>query len=201
MLYYERKFKKKGFKVIIGIDEAGRGPLAGPVVAAAVYLKTNRFKNRIDDSKKLTPAQRESAFSEIVAKSIFGIGIVSEKIIDRINILQATYLAMESAVGQLIEKFNSLKLEETHILVDGKGVKLKLNFPVTSVTRGDSKSKSIAAASILAKVTRDRIMSAYDKVYPEYGFLEHKGYPTLDHRIALGKFGPSLIHRRTFCGV
>jgi ribonuclease HII len=201
VLYYERKLKSRGFEVIIGIDEAGRGPLAGPVVAAAVWLKAGRFKNRIDDSKKLSPAQRESAFGEIVSKSVFGLGIVSEKTIDRLNILRATLLAMEKAAEQLMSKLNPLKLSKAHILVDGKNIKLKLNLPVTNVIKGDTKSKSIAAASILAKVTRDRIMSAYDRMYPGYGFLKHKGYPTQDHRLALVKLGASLVHRRSFCGV
>jgi len=200
VLYYENKFKKKGYKVIIGIDEVGRGPLAGPVVAAAVTLKTNRFKNRIDDSKKLSPRQREKAFLEIGVKSVFGIGIVSEKIIDRVNILQATIIAMEQAVCELTGKLKNGRRNNMHALVDGN-VKLRLGIPVTNIIRGDSKSKSIACASIMAKVTRDRIMDIYDKVYPQYGFIKHKGYCTRLHRAALNKFGPSIIHRRSFCYV
>ncbi|OGX39329.1 MAG: ribonuclease HII [Omnitrophica WOR_2 bacterium RIFCSPLOWO2_01_FULL_41_12] len=200
MLYYERNFKKKGYRLIIGVDEAGRGPLAGPVVAAAVALKTARFKNRIDDSKKLTPSAREKAFLEIIHKSVFGIGIINEKIIDSINILEATRLAMEVAISALIKKIKSQKKKFIHILVDGN-VKLNIDFSYTNIIRGDAKSKSIASASILAKVTRDRIMSIYDRIYPEYGFLQHKGYPTKIHRQALKRLGPSLIHRMSFSGV
>lgn len=186
--------------MIIGVDEAGRGPLAGPVVAAAVALKTNRFKNRIDDSKKLTPLAREKAFLEIIHKSVFGIGIINEKIIDAINILEATRLAMEVAIGALIKKLKSQKKKFIHILVDGN-VKLNIDFSYTNIIAGDTKSKSIASASILAKVTRDRIMSLYHRIYPEYGFLQHKGYPTKLHRQTLNRLGPSLIHRMTFHGV
>jgi len=200
VLYYEKKFKKKGYDVIIGVDEAGRGPLAGPVVAAAVVLKTCRFRNRIDDSKKLTPRQRENAFLEIDRKALFGIGIVNENIIDRVNILQATRLAMEQAVLELLDKLKKRRRQNMHLLVDGN-VKLQTHIPVTNIIKGDSKSKSIACASIMAKVTRDRIMEIYDNVYPQYGFRKHKGYCTRLHRAALNKFGPSIIHRRSFCYV
>lgn len=201
MLYYERYFKNKGYNFIIGVDEAGRGPLAGPVVAAAVSLKTTRFKNRIDDSKKLSPLQRENAFLEIIEKSYFGIGIVNEKIIDKINILQATRVAMEESILSLLNRLKSKnKSERIHILVDGN-VKLDINFPYTNIIRGDSRSKSIACGSILAKVTRDRIMCQYDKVYPQYGFLKHKGYGTKAHKQAIREFGPSLIHRVSFNSV
>jgi len=200
MLYYERKLKKRGYNIVIGVDEAGRGPLAGPVVAAAAVLKTSRFKNRIDDSKKLTSFQREKAFSEIITKSIFGIGIVNEKIIDQINILEATRLAMKQAVVALIDKLENRRNKRIHIIIDGN-VKIDLDMPFTNIIRGDSKSKSIASASILAKVTRDRIMSLYDRIYPHYGFLKHKGYGTKMHKTTLSKFGPSIIHRATFCHV
>lgn len=215
MLYYERKLKKKGYDLVIGVDEVGRGSLAGPVVAAAIVIKTPRFKNRIDDSKKLTPYQREKAFTEIITKSIFGIGIINEKIIDRLNILVATRRAMEAAVLALINKLkkvpknrihpslstskksNKLRKGGVHIIVDGN-VSLDINLAYTNIIKGDSKSKSIACASILAKVVRDRIMCLYDKVYPQYGFLRHKGYPTKMHRVALKRFGPSQIHRMSF---
>jgi len=200
VFYYERKLKKRGYDIVIGVDEAGRGPLAGPVVAAAVALRANRFKNRIDDSKKLTAFQREKAFSEIITKSIFGIGIVNEKIIDRINILEATRLAMKQAVVGLINKLEYRRGKRIHILIDGN-IKIDLDLPFTSIIKGDSKSKSIASASILAKVTRDKIMSLYDRLYPEYGFLKHKGYGTRMHKATLSRFGPSLIHRATFCHV
>ncbi len=198
MFYYERRLKVKGYNLIIGVDEAGRGPLAGPVVAAAVALKTKRFKNRIDDSKKLTPLARDRAFLEISGKAIFGIGIVNEKIIDEKNIFVSTRIAMENAVSALLDKINEKK--NIHILVDGN-VKLNIAHPVSNIIRGDSRSKSIASASILAKVTRDRIMESYDKIFPQYGFARHKGYPTAAHRRNLKKFGPSEIHRRSFAGV
>jgi len=197
LLCYEKKFKKRGFNLIIGVDEAGRGCLAGPVVAAAVKLKNTHFKNRIDDSKKLTASQREKAFLELMDKSIFGIGIVNEKIIDRLNILTATRIAMEEAITALIEKLKHYKKQCIHVLVDGN-VKLDINFPFANIIKGDSKSFSIASASILAKVTRDRIMFLYDKAYPQYGFLQHKGYATKMHRVALRRCGPCLIHRETF---
>lgn len=200
MLYYERKFIKLGFNLIIGVDEVGRGPLAGPVMAAAVSLRTVRFENRIDDSKKLSPSQREHAFGEIINKSVFGIGIINEKVIDRLNIAVATRMAMEKAISGLIDKLKPNHRKRIHILVDGN-IKLDIDLPFTNIIKGDSKSKSIACASILAKVIRDRIMSLYDRIYPQYGFLKHKGYPTKEHRTALKRFGPSLIHRTTFYGV
>jgi len=197
LLGYERKLKKRGCDLIIGVDEAGRGPLAGPVVAAAVALKTTIFKNRIDDSKKLSLHRRQKAFEEITRKSIFGISVVSEKMIDRINILQATRLAMRQAVISLTKKIAGLNYLNIHVIVDGK-MSLELNWPCTDIVKGDGKSKSIAAASILAKVTRDRIMREYDAIYPEYGFSRHKGYPTESHREILNRIGPSQIHRKSF---
>ncbi len=200
MLYYERKFRKVGKDLIIGIDEAGRGPLAGPVVASAVWLKTFSFQNRIDDSKKLSRSQRESAFLEIIIKSVFGIGVINEKVIDRVNILVATQMAMEKAVDELLSKIISPGAKQIQLLVDGP-VKLNLSLPITNIIRGDAKSKSIASASIIAKVTRDRIMNLYDKVFPQYGFNRHKGYPTETHRAALKEFGSCIIHRQSFYGV
>ena len=200
MLYYERKLKKEGFNLIIGVDEAGRGPLAGPVVAAAAALNTYRFKHRIDDSKKLTSLGREKAFPEIISKCVFGIGVVSEKTIDRVNILKATRLAMEQAVASLIDKLPPAKRRHIHIIVDGN-LSLDIDLPYTCIIEGDSKSKSIACASILAKVTRDRMMQLYDRIYPEYGFTRHKGYPTRMHRAILKKLGPCVIHRKSFCSV
>ena len=197
MLYHERRLKKKGFNFIIGVDEAGRGPLAGPVVAAAVALKTYRFKNRIDDSKKLTPNAREKAFPEIINKSVFGIGIVDEKIIDRVNILNATCIAMEQAISSLVNKL-ALRGKNIYVIVDGN-VNLDIAFPYKKIIKGDTKSLSIASASILAKVTRDRIMRQYDKTYPQYRFCKHKGYPTKEHRAILKKIGPCPIHRKSFC--
>ncbi len=229
MLYYEKKLKKKGYDIIIGVDEAGRGPLAGPVVAAAVALKTFHFKSRIDDSKKLTPLARQKALLEIINKSVSGIGIVSESVIDRINILEAARLAMERSVASLADKLitlgsvfpstvisslkrtgvhpahskNSLYNERmggAHIIVDGN-MDLSTPFLYTKIIKGDSKSKTIACASILAKEARDRIMNLYDRLYPQYGFKKHKGYPTKEHYEALKRFGPCLIHRKSFYGV
>lgn len=196
MLYYERKLKKQGYDLVVGIDEAGRGPLAGPVVAGAVILNTYRFKNRIDDSKKLSALARQMAFAEIIKKSIYGIGIVGEQEIDRINILNATRQAMQKALSELLKKIEGC-LGRVHIIVDGN---MLLNTPLacTAIIKGDGRSKSIASASILAKVTRDRIMDDYDKIYPLYGFIRHKGYPTEAHRKAIKRFGPCRIHRKTF---
>lgn len=198
MLYFERKLKKKGYRLIIGVDEVGRGPLAGPVVAAAVTLKTTRFKNRIDDSKKLTALQREKSFAEIIQKAVFGVGVIHEKIIDRVNILAATRLAMEEAVAALRNKLGNYGKQKIHVLIDGN-VNPDIDLAMTNIIRGDSRSKSIACASILAKVIRDHIMVIYDKKYPLYGFFRHKGYPTRSHRLALKEFGPSEIHRTSFC--
>jgi len=197
VLYYERKLEKQGYNLIIGVDEAGRGPLAGPVVAAAVWLRSKRFKNRVDDSKKLSPKLREKAFFEIIDNSLFGIGIVDEKEIDRINILEATRLAMQEAVRSLARKIASSRKVRAHVIIDGNSG-IKIDFPYTCIIKGDAKSLSIASASIIAKVTRDRIMVLYDKLYPQYGFAQHKGYPTEAHRSIIRKIGPSLIHRRTF---
>lgn len=197
MLYYERKLKKEGYNFVAGVDEAGRGPLAGPVVAAAVILLATRFKNRIDDSKKLTPQEREAAFPEIIKNSLFGMGMVSEKIIDSINILQASRAAMGKAIDSLLNKSKISSGERIFLIIDGN-MKLSVSLPYKDIIRGDSKSMSIACASILAKVTRDRIMSVYDRIYPQYGFIRHKGYPTLAHRKQLEKFGPCPIHRMSF---
>ena len=197
LLYYERLLKKKGYDLIIGVDEAGRGPLAGPVVAAAVALKTTSFKNRIDDSKKLNFNSREKAFGEIIQKSTFGVSVVSEKVIDRVNILRATRKAMQNAVISLINKIKCSSSQSIHVIVDGN-MSLDLAWPCTDIIKGDTLSKSIASASILAKVTRDRIMLKYDSIYPEYGFARHKGYPTEEHRVILKKIGLSPIHRKSF---
>jgi ribonuclease HII len=197
LLYYERKLKKQGYDLIIGVDEAGRGPLAGPVVAAAVALKDSSFNSRIDDSKKLTPLIRQKAFPEIIQKSFFGVGIISEKTIDQVNILAATQMAMQKAVASLARKISPDKLSRAYIIVDGD-MRLKLDIPYTSIIKGDTKSKSIACASILAKVIRDQIMELYDSFYPEYNFKKHKGYPTKEHYRLLKKAGPSEAHRKSF---
>ena len=221
MLYHENKAKKDGFSFIIGVDEAGRGPLAGPVVASAVVLKNRRFKNRIYDSKKLSSKAREMAFHEIYENSSIGVGIVNEAVIDRINILEATRIAMEKAVLDLVSNFftplekigvrgdsltgfrkKELKKgkisNKIYILVDGNHLFLNLPYKYKNIVAGDTKSLSIASASIIAKVIRDRIMSVYDKLYPKYGFSKHKGYGTRQHLEALKINGPSLVHRRSF---
>jgi len=189
-LNHERKAHKEGFKRVAGIDEAGRGPLAGPVVASAVILKETRFKQRIDDSKKLTPCARNLAYEEIIRKAWFGIGIVSEKVIDKLNIYNATARAMEVAV-------ENLGIKPDCLLVDGR-IRIKSTCKKVNLIGGDSKSLSIACASIIAKVTRDNIMCKYHKRYPAYGFLHHKGYGTKEHLRKLLKHGPSPIHRFTF---
>jgi ribonuclease HII len=194
---YETRLHKKGFALIIGVDEAGRGPLAGPVVACAVFLQQKDFDNQIEDSKRLTVVSREKAFFEIKQKSQFGIGIVNHRDIDRENILNATLKAMQKAVSRLSVKLSDSQRASAFVIVDGN-MRLKFPLPSRSIVKGDLKSKSIAAASILAKVTRDRIMEKFDKIYPGYGFSKHKGYPTLEHRQLIRKKGPSLIHRKSF---
>ena len=177
-------------ELIAGVDEAGRGPLAGPVVAAAVILPNNHKIEGLADSKKLTPKKREKLFDQIKAVSQVGIGIVSHKTIDRINILQGTFKAMRKALGRLSKK-------PEKALIDG--------FPLPDqviknegIIGGDSKIESISAASIVAKVTRDQIMKNMDPIFPEFGFSQHKGYGTKQHMEALKKFKATPIHRKTF---
>ena len=182
---------EKGFSAICGIDEAGRGPLAGPVCAAAVILPKHLELSGLNDSKKLTDKQRRELFPIIKEKALaYGIGLADHKEIDEINILQATFLAMKRAVEQLEGKADFL-------LVDGNRL-TDFGYPAMSVVKGDSLSANIAAASILAKVTRDDIMDTMAEEYPQYGFLAHKGYGTKAHYDALREYGPSPIHRMTF---
>ena len=195
MLKYEKELRDNGFDLIIGVDEAGRGPLAGPVVAAAVVLESFSFVNRVDDSKKLTHRQREKAAIEIKNKSLYALASVSHSHIDKINILRASNLAMQKAISKLAAKIPQDK--RVFVIIDGN-THFKLDFPCRAIIKGDGKSLSIAAASILAKVRRDRIMEAYDKLYPGYGFMRHKGYSTKLHRNALKNLGPVAIHRRSF---
>ena len=190
LLLHEKSLNSSGYSSIAGVDEAGRGPLAGPVVAGAVIIKNFKFKERIDDSKKLTAKSRERAYSEIMEKSIVGIGIIGEKTIDRINIYQATKRAMQIAVS-------NLRIPPDFVIVDGN-MKIATKCPIKCIAGGDSKSLSIAAASIVAKVTRDRIMVEYDKQYPQYGFSRHKGYGTKEHMAAIKNRGASPIHRNSF---
>ena len=187
----EEGFYTEGVKVICGIDEAGRGPLAGPVCAAAVILPPNLEIPGLTDSKKLTDKKRRELFPVIKEQAIaYGIGMASEKEIDEINILQATFLAMQRALDQL-----SVKPELA--LIDGNREK-DFGIPVKTVVKGDSLSMNIAAASILAKVSRDDLMVEMAQKYPEYGFEIHKGYGTKAHYAALTAHGPSPIHRMTF---
>lgn len=191
MWEYECRSYNKGYGKIAGIDEAGRGPLAGPVVAAAVILDKSIVIPGINDSKKLSEAKREYLYDEIRAKAVsVGIGIIDEKTIDEINILQATLMAMKIAV-------ESLTVEPDYLLIDAVRID-KLKIPQFPIIKGDSLSISIAAASIIAKVERDRILMGYDKKYPEYGFGKHKGYGTKQHMDCIRKFGLLPIHRRSF---
>jgi ribonuclease HII len=192
LLILENELWADGFNSVAGVDEAGRGPLAGPVVAACVVLFPDFCLPGIDDSKKLSAKKREVLFDQILknARGV-GIGTVGEKVIDRMNILNASLRAMRMAV-------NNLKNQPQFILVDGNQKIPHLSLPQLPVVKGDSKSLSIAAASIVAKVTRDRIMQKYHQKYPEFCFAQHKGYATKTHVEALRTFGPCEIHRRSF---
>lgn len=192
-LLYEKKAFNKGHKIIAGVDESGRGPLAGPVVAAAVILKRYRFKNKIDDCKRLTPKARLRAYDEILEDSIYSVAIIGQNVIDHINIYNATRLAMEKAVI-------GLRIKPDYVLIDGR-MKLLLPCKGHSIKSGDSKCLSIACASIVAKVWRDRIMVSLHKIYPKYGFINHKGYGTATHFKMLKKYGPSPMHRASFAPV
>lgn len=207
----EKRLWKKGYKRVAGLDEAGRGPLAGPVVAVAMmikskfkistYVKTSAgrqdSKLRVRDSKKLTPKRREELYKILTnhPQIKWGIGRVSERVIDRINILQATKLAMKRAVEKL--KIKNKKLKIDFLLLDGN-FKIDLGVEQKSIVKADNKVFSCAAASIIAKVTRDRMMRRYCKRYPEYGFSRHKGYGTKLHLKMLKKHGPCKIHRKSF---
>jgi len=191
LLKYERIQWRAGNKQVAGVDEAGRGPLAGPVVAAAVIFAPEPNIARVDDSKKLRAETREHLYDEIVQAALaHGIGIANVEEIDRLNILRASYLAMRRAVSQL-------PLTPDHLLVDGRQYRNK-GISFTTLVKGDSRSYSIAAASILAKVTRDRLMTQYDQQFPHYGFGQHKGYATRSHLDAIETFGFCEIHRRSF---
>ena len=191
MLAYENREREKGRTIICGIDEAGRGPLAGPVVAAAVVLPEGMKILYANDSKKLTAKKRDELFDEIMEKAVsVGVGIASPQRIDEINILQATYEAMREAISKL-SVVPEVSLNDAVTIP-------KLTIPQVPIIKGDAKSLSIACASIIAKVTRDRMMEAYDELYPEYGFAGHKGYGSADHYAALKKYGACPIHRRSF---
>lgn len=191
MLTRENELMQSGYSFVCGIDEAGRGPLAGPVFAAAVILPPGLIIEGINDSKKLSPKKREELYDIICDKAIaWSLASVGEQIIDEINILNATFLAMRMSCEKLSTKAD-------YALVDGNRLP-GLSIPSEAIVKGDAKSISIAAASIIAKVERDRYITEMAKLYPEYGFEKHKGYGTKAHTEAILKYGPSPIHRKTF---
>ena len=194
-LKHEKKLRAAGYAIIAGIDEAGCGPLAGPVVAAAVVLPGNFRHKVLNDSKQVAPEKREAIFEELTVRAdvAWAVSVVAHDEIDRFNILRAAHLGMKRAVEQLPQR-------PDHVLIDGRPVH---GFPVaaTSLVKGDALSFSIAAASIVAKVTRDRLMLAFDVQFPEYGFAQHKGYGTPLHLERLRTYGPCPIHRRSFLPV
>ena len=188
---FENEGYEKGYLYIGGVDEAGRGPLAGPVVASVVVLKKGTKIPYVNDSKKLSEAKREELFEVIKKEALdYGIGIVDNEEIDEYNILNATYMAMKKAL-------NSLNKTPDYLLLDAVTIP-NLDIKQFPIIKGDAKSISIASASILAKVTRDRIMYKYDEIYPEYGFKNHKGYGTKEHYEAIEKHGITPIHRKSF---
>jgi ribonuclease HII len=194
MDYFERMYYRRGYRQIAGLDEVGRGPLAGPVVAAAVILPRDGIGPKLFDSKQISSKKREDLYPAILSEaSGVGIGIVGQEEIDVLNILQATLKAMILAI-------QNLPLSPDFLLIDGtQGV--KFSIPQKSIPKGDQLSNSIAAASIVAKVTRDRMMEAYHQQYPHYNFANHKGYGTKEHRQAIQRFGLCELHRKTFRGV
>lgn len=184
--------REKGYKYICGVDEAGRGPLAGPVCAAAVILPDNCEIDGLNDSKKLSEKKREALYDVIIEKAIaYAVCYGTLEEVETVNILQATFLAMNRAIDEL-------SVKPDYALIDGNRVPKDIKIPCETVVKGDSKSYSVAAASILAKVTRDRLMEEYDILYPQYGFAKHKGYGTAVHYAAIKEYGPSPVHRLTF---
>jgi len=191
LLGHERVLWARGIRSVAGVDEAGRGPLAGPVVAAAVIMPVDTYIPGVDDSKKLSPLRREELFDVILRQAAaVGVGVVAHYVVDEINILNAALEAMAMAV-------RDLAVVPEHILVDGNR-SLHLGIPCTAIVDGDAMCSAIAAASIVAKVTRDRLMVEYDREYPGYGFARHKGYGTRAHREAIMRLGLCPIHRRSF---
>jgi len=189
---YEQAAKEKGYKLVCGVDEAGRGPLAGPVCAAAVILPDDCEIEGLNDSKKLSEKKREALFPVICEKAIaYSIAYGSVEEIEKFNILEATYIAMNRAI-------EGLGTAADYALIDGNRVPKGIKIPCETVIKGDSKSCSVAAASILAKVTRDRLLLEYDKQYPEYNFKKHKGYGTKEHTDLILKYGVSPVHRPSF---
>lgn len=193
MLEYENNLYKEGVTLIAGVDEVGRGPLIGPVVACACILPVNFYHKDIKDSKKLSEKKREEMYKIIKENAIsIGLGIVSEKVIDEVNIYEATKIAMKEAI-------KNLNISPEHVLIDA--MKLELNIPSTSIIKGDAKSESIAAASIIAKVTRDHMLDEMDKEYPMYDLKNNKGYGTKKHLEALQTYGPCKYHRVSYSPV
>lgn len=189
---FENGLYKTGLKYIAGIDEAGRGPLAGPVVVGIAIMKPDSFIEGINDSKKISEKKRELLYEQITEEAVdWAVGIVDQKEIDEINILNATKKALTMAI-------TNLTIKPDRILVDALEHIDTCKIPYTSIIKGDAKVYSISAASIIAKVTRDRIMKEYDEIYPEYGFAGHKGYGTAKHMQAIKEYGPCPLHRRTF---
>ena len=192
MLEIENSLYKKGYTAICGVDEAGRGPLCGPVVAAAVILPKDKCIEGVNDSKKLSEKKREKLYDDIIENAVaYGIGMSDVSVIEEVNILNATKLAMKQAI-------ENLQIKPDYVLIDGNQM-IDITIDAETVVSGDARSESIAAASILAKVTRDRMLVEYDKKYPEYGFAKHKGYGTKAHIEAIGKYGLTDIHRPSFC--
>ena len=190
MLEYEENLYKDGITLIAGVDEVGRGPLIGPVVACACILPINFYHKDIKDSKKLSEKKREEMYKLIKENAIsIGIGIVNEKVIDEVNIYEATKIAMKDAI-------NNLSIKPEHVLIDA--MKLDISIPSTSIIKGDALSESIAAASIVAKVTRDHMLEEMDKEFPMYDLSHNKGYGTKKHLEALKKYGPCKYHRKTY---
>ena len=188
----ENKLYEKNIEYICGIDEAGRGPLAGPVVVGAVILPKNSFIEGVNDSKKVSEKKRELVYEKIIEEAIsYSVGIVDQKTIDEINILNATKLGVKLAL-------KGLKTKPEIIMVDALNNMDTLGIPYISVIKGDAKNYCIAAASIIAKVTRDRIMREWDEVYPDYGFAKHKGYGTAEHIRVIKEKGPCILHRKSF---
>ncbi|MFZ3073719.1 MAG: ribonuclease HII [Minisyncoccales bacterium] len=206
-LFYEKKYWRAGFEIIIGVDEAGRGPLAGPVAAGAVALLgvggrdnlPRRLFENVDDSKKLSARKREELFEIIVncEKIIWASALVWPRTIDRINIFEASKLAMARAAADIVRGLKNNSAQKLFCLVDGN-FPIKVPYPQKSIVSGDAKVFSISAASIVAKVIRDRVMRRLDKKYPAYGFARHKGYPTKEHLVALRWHGLSPVHRLSF---
>ncbi len=196
--FYERHLIDQGFTSVAGVDEAGRGPLAGPVVSGCVILSPDCDYLQFKDSKKLTAARRDKLFAALHGSdAAIGVGVASAEEIDRINILQASLLSMKRAVHDCVDRFSR---QPGFLLVDGTFT-VPMDLPQQALVKGESRSASIAAASIIAKVTRDRLMAEFHEQFPKYNLLQHKGYPTKAHRQAIAEHGPSPIHRKTFKGV